>query len=118
MRNAVIVAAAGCVMFLVALISGSVWAAAGVIVLALAGLGLVAADLRREQNSEESPDVVPTLVPENFAPDITDDDAGDVTKPDPEGDEYGDYDFPYDCPFDFPFGGLLPAPADDDTRIA
>ncbi|MBI3691114.1 MAG: hypothetical protein HY239_10805, partial [Mycolicibacterium aromaticivorans] len=68
MRNAVIVAAAGCVMFLVALISGSVWAAAGVIVLALAGLGLVAADLRREQNSEEPTGVAPVLVPENFAP--------------------------------------------------
>ncbi|MCV7344398.1 hypothetical protein [Mycolicibacterium rhodesiae] len=108
MRNAVIVAAAGCVMFLVALISGSVWAAAGVIVLALAGLGLVAADLRREQSSEESAVVAPMLVPENFAPDITD--AGDVTEPEPEGDEYGEE--------DFPFGGPLPAPADDDTRIA
>ncbi|QEN14702.1 hypothetical protein ACRDU6_20280 [Mycolicibacterium sp. ELW1] len=110
MRNAVIVAAAGCVMFLVALISGSVWAAAGVIALALAGLGLVAADLRRERNGEESTGVAPVLVPENFAPDITDGVTGDVTEPDPEGDEYGEY--------DFPFGEPLPAPADNDTRIA
>ncbi|MEZ0355866.1 hypothetical protein [Mycobacterium sp. SA01] len=110
MRNAVIVAAAGCVMFLVALISGSVWAATGVIVLALAGLGLVAADVRREQSSEESTGVVHVLVPENFAPDITDGDADDVTEPDQEGDEYGDY--------DFPFGDPLPTPVDDDTRIA
>ena len=107
MRNAVIVAAAGCVMFQVALISGSIWAAATVIVLALAGLGLVAADLRREQSGEEPTGVPPLLVPENFAPDITD---GDVTEPDPEGDEYGEY--------DFPFGEPLPARADDDTRIA
>ncbi|KDE97603.1 hypothetical protein Y900_001305 [Mycolicibacterium aromaticivorans JS19b1 = JCM 16368] len=110
MRNAVMVAAAGCVMFLVALISGSVWAAVGVIVLALAGLALVAADLRREPISEEPADVAPELVPENFAPDITDSDDGDVTEPDPEGDEYGEY--------DFPFGEPLVAAADDDTRIA
>lgn len=79
MRNAVIVAAAGCVMFLVALISGSVWAAVGVIVLALAGLLLIARDLRQDEQNEETADIVPVLMPENFAPDIADGEPEDVT---------------------------------------
>jgi predicted lysophospholipase L1 biosynthesis ABC-type transport system permease subunit len=110
MRKAVIVAAAGCVMFVVALISGSVWAAVGVIVLALAGLLLLARDLRRDVQNEEAADIAPVLRPENFAPDITDGDSDDVTESVAEADEYGDD--------DYPFGEPLPAPADDDTRIA
>ncbi|MCV7215409.1 hypothetical protein H7J51_08925 [Mycobacterium crocinum] len=110
MRNAVIVAAAGCVMFLVALISGSVWAAVAVIVLALAGLLLLIRDVRRDQHNEGVSDIVPILTPENFAPDIADSDTADVTEAGSEGDEYGDD--------DFPFGEPLAAPADDDTRIA
>ena len=110
MRNAVIVAAAGCVMFLVALISGSVVAAIGVIVLALAGLLLLVRDARRDEHNEEAHDVAPVLTPENFSPDIGDRDSDDVTESGPDGDEYGDD--------DFPFGEPLPAPADDDTRIA
>ena len=110
MRNAVIVAAAGCVMFLVALISGSVWAAVGVIALALAGLLLLIRDVRRDEHNEEVADIAPILTPENFAPDIADSDTADVTEAGSEGDEYGD-----DA---FPFGEPLPAPADDNTRIA
>ena len=110
MRNAVIVAAAGCVMFLVALISGSVWAAVGVIVLALAGLLLVARELRRDVQEEEEAEIAPVLMPENFAPDIADGESEDVTESAPEGDEYGED--------DFPFGDFQPAPADDNTRIA
>ncbi len=86
MRNAVIVAAAGCVMFLVALISGSVWAAVAVIVLALAGLLLLIRDVRRDQHNEGGvSDIVPILTPENFAPDIADSDTADVTEAGSEG---------------------------------
>lgn len=112
MRNAVIVAAGGCVMFLVALISGSIWAAVGVIVLALAGLLLLAAELRalrREEHTEEVPDSAP-LVPENFVPDIADSDSDDVTGSSVAADEYVED--------DFPFGEPRPAPADDDTACA
>jgi hypothetical protein len=131
MRNAVIVAAAGCVMFLVALISGSVWAAVAVIVLALAGLALVGAELRaarRAQDDEQVAEVSAVLAPENFVPDITDSDSDDsdvddVTEPSVGADEYGGDDFPFGEPFPMaedvnPGSGHRPAPADDDTRIA
>lgn len=101
MRNAVIVAAADCVMFLVALISGSVWAAVGVIALALAGLLLVVVDLRaqrREEQSEDVADSAPALAPENFAPDIADGDSEDVTGSAVGADEYGGDDFPFGEP--------------------
>lgn len=111
MRNAVIVAAAGCVMLLVALVSGSVWAAAVVIVLALAGLLLVGADLRAGRREEHSEEVagMPALAPENFVPDITDSDSDDVTGSSVAVDEYVED--------DFPFGEPRPL-ADDDTARA
>ncbi|WP_052960278.1 hypothetical protein [Mycobacterium sp. EPa45] len=124
MRNAVIVAAAGCVMFLVALVTGSVWAAIGVIVLALAGLLLLAADLRaqrREENTDQGAGLAP-LPPENFVPDIADSDEGNVTGSAVAADEYGEDDFPFGepLPMEDPAEagpGHRPDPADDDIQM-
>ncbi|KAA0111943.1 hypothetical protein [Mycolicibacterium sp. P1-5] len=130
MRNAVIVAAASCVMFVVALISGSVWAAAGVIVLALAGLFLLARDVRaerREERNEEVADGARSLVPDDFVPDIADgdeaDDEADVTGSAVVADEYGEDDFPFGEPFPPPEDPAeadpdhRPDPADDDIEM-
>lgn len=93
MRNAVIVAAADCVVFVFAFSTGNIWAAVGVIGLALAGLLLVAKDVRaqrREERPEEPADIEPGLLPDDFAPDIVDGDDGDDTGADGDSDEDGD----------------------------
>lgn len=126
MRNAVIVAAADCVMFLIALITGSAWAAVGVIVLALAGLLLIAADVRadrRKERHEQVTDTRPALLPDDFAPDIVDggdgadrnsDDADDeenVTRSTGGSDEDGGDPFPFGEPL-----SVAPDPSADRPR--
>ncbi|AQT80496.1 hypothetical protein B1R94_16305 [Mycolicibacterium litorale] len=115
MRNAVIAAAASCVMFMIAFVTGSVWASVGVIALAVAGLLLVAGDARaqrrpqgrpgREGRDEEPTESTPALTPDDFAPDISDGrpdgnagDVDDVTRSGGIADEYRDDPFPFGEP--------------------
>ena len=65
MRNAVIVAAGDCVVFLAALISANVYLAGAVVALSVAGLVLVARDWRAQRARRGAPR---PLTPDEFTP--------------------------------------------------
>jgi hypothetical protein len=74
MRNAVIVAAGDCVVFVLALISANTYLAIAVVGLSVAGLLLVARDWRaqRDRVSGSGEPHPRTLTPDEFTPDVTD----------------------------------------------
>lgn len=87
MRNAVIVAAGDCVVFLAALISANVYLAGAVVALSVAGLVLVARDWRAQQApDEERPR---PLTPDEFTPDVTEGNDTGVTTAAMWADEQG-----------------------------
>ena len=87
MRNAVIVAAGDCVVFLAALISANGYLAGAVVALSVAGLVLVARDWRAQRAPEE--ERPRPLTPDEFTPDVTDGDDADVTTTAMWADEQG-----------------------------
>ena len=78
MRNAVIVAAGDCVVFLLALISANVYLAGAVVALSVAGLVLVVRDWRAQGHRDDDPHPR-ILTPDEFTPDVTDEDDTEVT---------------------------------------
>jgi len=82
MRNAVIVAAGDCVVFLLALIMANVYLAVAVVGLSVAGLVLVARDWRAQQRRDDRDGEQShqrALTPDDFTPDVTDADDTAVT---------------------------------------
>ena len=80
MRNAVIVAAGDCVVFLVALISANVYLAGAVVGLSVAGLVLVARDWRAQRHPDHEEPRPRGLTPDEFTPDVSDaDDTAAMT---------------------------------------
>jgi len=77
MRNAVIVAAANCVVFLLALISGNSYLAGAVIVLSVIGLLLVVRDVQGHRERQTATPPERALTPDEFTPDILEADADD-----------------------------------------
>lgn len=91
MRNAVIVAAGDCVVFMVALISANTYLAVAVVGLSVAGLLLVARDWRAQRDRADGrgePYLRP-LTPDDFTPDVTDEEDTDSTTPAMWADEQG-----------------------------
>ncbi len=81
MRNAVIVAAGDCVVFLLALIMANVYLAGAVVGLSVAGLVLVARDWRAQQHRADHDDEQShqrALTPDDFTPDVPDADDIEV----------------------------------------
>jgi hypothetical protein len=91
MRNAVIVAAGDCVVFMLALISANTYLAIAVVGLSVAGLLLVARDWRaqRDRGDGRGQPHPRTLTPDDFTPDVTDGDDSDATTPATWADEQG-----------------------------
>ena len=91
MRNAVIVAAGDCVVFMLALISANTYLAIAVVGLSAAGLLLVARDWRVQRDRADGHDQPHprTLTPDEFNPDVTDGDDSDETTPAMWADERG-----------------------------
>ena len=87
MRNAVIVAAGDCVVFVAALFSANVYLAGAVVALSVAGLVLVARDWR----AQRAPDAERPrpLTPDEFTPDVTEGDDTGVTTAAMWADEQG-----------------------------